>query len=485
MSTLPTFVDACRRHYPAFAAAVLLLAAFNIGFRLDREIVRQWDESLYATAAWEMMTSGNWVATTFRGSVDYYNSKPPLNVWLIVGAFKIFGVNLVALRMASAIAACLTVAVLMWWSRRVFGPALSVLAGLALSTNFAFLIVHSGRSANTDALFTLLILLTVVTLWAAWDRPWRLAWLGPILAAAFLLRGMAILMPAAIVLVAEAWPGRARRQRWIPALCALLLMLVPVVAWAVARWQVDEWRFLRQLFWYDLVARSVTTIETHRGSVFYYLNILQKHHYEWLVAAALALALFPPSWPEMRDVFRWPGRGERVKPLLIAWAGVTIIMPTVMATKLPWYLNPFYPVCAIGIASVLGRAFTRSSMEPARSRRSLALGIIVVLTLGVAEGKLIWYSYHHRDLARSAQGLLVAQGAALRGRQVFCNRWDRSEMFVLEALLRSTHRLASDVSDFMRESRPGDYFLSTREIAHPGLTPVGSVRGHWLYRRHE
>jgi hypothetical protein len=41
-------------------------------------------------------------------------------------------------------------------------------------------------------------------------------------------------------------------------------------------------------------------------------------------------------------------------------------------------------------------------MEPARSRRSLALGIIVVLTLGVAEGKLIWYSYHHRDLARSA-----------------------------------------------------------------------------------
>jgi len=485
MSTLPTFVDACRRHYPAFVAAVLLLAAFNVGFRLDREIVRQWDESLYATAAWEMMTSGNWVATTFRGSLDYYNSKPPLNVWLIAGAFKIFGVNLMALRMASAIAAWLTVAVLMWWSRRIFGPALSVLSGLALSTNFAFLIVHSGRSAETDALYALLILLTVVILWAAWDHPWRLAWLGPTLAAVFLLRGMAVLMPAAIVLAVEAWPGRVRRQRWLPALCALLLMLVPVVAWAVTRWQVDEWRFLRQLFWYDFVARSVTTIETHRGSVFYYLNILQKHHYEWLLAALLALSLYPPSWSDIRDVFRWPVRGERVKPLLIAWVGVTLVMPTVMATKLPWYLNPFYPVCAIGIAVLLGRAFTRAAMEPARSRRSLALGLIVVLALGVAEGKLIWYSYHHRDLGRSTQGLLIAQGAALQGRQVFCSSWDRSEMFVIEALLRATHRLASDVPDFLREGRPGDYFLSTREISHPGLTPAGSVRSHWLYRRHE
>ena len=164
---------------------------------------------------------------------------------------------------------------------------------------------------------------------------------------------------------------------------------------------------------------------------------------------------------------------------------MTIIMPTVMVTKLPWYLNPFYPVCAIGVASLLGRAFTRAATEPARSRRSLALGVIVVLTLGVAEGKLIWYSYHHRDLGRSTQGLLIAQGAALQGRQVFCNSWDRSEMFVIEALLRATHRLASDVPDFLSNSRPGDYLLSTKEVSHPGLTLAGSVRRHWLYRRQE
>ncbi|MCK7475785.1 MAG: hypothetical protein MZV49_25120 [Rhodopseudomonas palustris] len=65
----------------------------------------------------------------------------------------------------------------------------SIFAGLVLSTMFAFFYVHSGRTANTDAINTLLILLTVVTLWEAREARWRLLWLGPIFAAVFLLRG--------------------------------------------------------------------------------------------------------------------------------------------------------------------------------------------------------------------------------------------------------------------------------------------------------
>ena len=73
------------------------------------------------------------------------------------------------------------------WVRRSFGAATAIAAGLVLSTTFGFLYVHSGRSANTDALFTLLTLLTIVTAWAAEDRPWRLCWLGPLAAALFML----------------------------------------------------------------------------------------------------------------------------------------------------------------------------------------------------------------------------------------------------------------------------------------------------------
>ena len=191
------------RHYPALAAAALVLAAFNLTFRLGSEIVTEWDESLYAITAAEIVACGHWIGTTFMGSLDYYNTKPPLNVWLIALSFKAFGSNLVSLRLPSIVAAWLTVAILQIWARRTLGSLVALLSSLVLSTTFGFIYDHAGRSANTDALFTLLVLLAVVTCWAARERPWRLAWLGPLTAAVFLLRGMAVLLPISIVAAVE------------------------------------------------------------------------------------------------------------------------------------------------------------------------------------------------------------------------------------------------------------------------------------------
>src|ERR1051325_1205158 len=83
--------------YRFCAALVLGLAAFNLTFRLGHEIVVDWDESLYGISAWEMLCNNQWLATTFRGSIDYYNTKPPLNIWLLALSFKAFGPNLISL----------------------------------------------------------------------------------------------------------------------------------------------------------------------------------------------------------------------------------------------------------------------------------------------------------------------------------------------------------------------------------------------------
>ena len=70
---------AALRRFPVGLVCVLALAAFNLSFWLTRETVAQWDESLYASSAVEMVNSGDWVTTTYHGRPDYYNSKPPLN----------------------------------------------------------------------------------------------------------------------------------------------------------------------------------------------------------------------------------------------------------------------------------------------------------------------------------------------------------------------------------------------------------------------
>ena len=369
------------RRYRWIAAAILLLAAFNLTFRLGREVVTDWDEALYAITASEMFRSGHWIGTTFFGSLDYYNTKPPLNFWLIAIAFKAFGPSLVALRLASVVSAWLTVFFLQRWSREVFGPAVALGASLVLATTFGFIQLHSGRSANTDAHFTLFVLLTVILLWAARANSWRRLWLGPILAGVFLLRGMAVLMPLAIVCLESLWALRRRERRpWGPPLVALLLFVVPVGAWMTARWQLDRWEFLTRVVTYDFVARSVSVIEGHPGSPLYYLNILQKLHLDWLFLAVVAYVLRPVRWSHLRMRFEHSSDRRSLVVLVAAWMAATLLIPTMMRTKLPWYLNAFYPIFALGVAALVMRAATVVA-----GRRRVVLAVAAVVALGVAE----------------------------------------------------------------------------------------------------
>ena len=346
------------RWFRVGAILVLALAAVNLFVRLDREVVTEWDEALYATSAAETARNGNWIGTTFDGALDYYNTKPPLNIWLIALSFKAFGINLVTLRAASALAAWLTVLVLMLWARRALGAATALLSGLVLSATYGFIYVHSGRSANTDALFTLFVLLTVVALWTARDRPWRLAWLGPVLAAVFLLRGMAVLMPLILVVTVLVVGGRRPGQRRWPALAsAFVLTVLPIGSWAWARWRLDGWQFLGPMFHYDFVARSATPLEGHAGSLLYYPNNLQKDHYVWLIAAVVAIVLFPLSRDRFRRLWSELSGNAYAQTIAGAWVGVTVLIPTMMQTKVAWYLNPFYPIFALMVGRILAQGF--------------------------------------------------------------------------------------------------------------------------------
>ena len=459
---------------------VLALAAFNLTFRLGREIVTEWDESLYAISASEMVKSGNWIGVTYFGELDYYNSKPPLNVWLITLAFKTFGTNLWSLRLASAACAWLTVLVLTTWARRCFGAAVGLTAGMVLATSFGFLYVHSGRSANTDAIFTLLVLLTVVAVWAGEQRPWHLVWLGPIFAAVFLLRGMAVLMPLLFVAAVKTWRIRHHRPDSLPLVVAFGLFAAPVAAWSVARWQLDGWQLLKALFGYDFVARSTRALEGHEGNAVYYLKILLKHHYEWVAAAAIACLLFPIRWRRVRRFISADSGLRHV--LIISWIAVTILIPTLMRTKLPWYLNTFYPVFALGTAWLLVHGLSIPGEGGSMRRNRVVLLSVVVAMLAVAEAKLLWYSYHYRDLRRSTQGLLLAERGRLHGRRVFCSRRHRGEAFILDTL-GTDRQLAENSDGFLHLSHTGDYWLSSEPVLDPELIVVRSNGTHWLYRR--
>ena len=104
-----------------------------------------------------------------------------------------------------------------------------------------------------------------------------------------------------------------------------------------------------------------------------------------------------------------------------------------MATKLAWYVNPFYPVLAIGVTLVIVAALDAFKLSTQR-REHLLVASIVMLGFVVAEGKLIWYSYHQRDLSGSLQGFFLESRHMVEGRRVMAERWDPADQFVLEHL---------------------------------------------------
>ena len=58
-------------------------------------------------------------------------------------------------------------------------------------------------------------------------------------------------------------------------------------------------------------------------------------------------------------------------------------------------------------------------------------------------------------------------------------------LFVAEAVVGASHRLAPDLADFLRDSEPGDYFFSTRMLQHDAVVMVRSNQLGHLYRRVE
>lgn len=469
-----------RQRSAVLGAAVLALVVVNLGLRLDREMVDVWDESLYATTALEMLQSGNWLVTTFQGAIDHYNSKPPLLVWLLASMFRVLGVNLWSLRLVSAAAASLTVGLVWWWTRGVAGARVACLAALGLVTTYPFLYVHAGRTANPDALLTLLVTIATALVWTGGGRL-RPFLLGPLTAAAFMLKGPGIVAPFAVLGVAEWWAARreahGRPRWWTWHAGGVLAGAVVPVWWAIERWQFDGPLFLGRMIGYDLVARAAAPIEGHDERPWFYLLALARYAYEWLAVAAIAVAL-APGW--LAQAWRWfaAATTERRRLTVAAWLVATVGIPTLLPTKLAWYLNPFYPGLAVIVALAVDHTWQAA---PPRGWRRVVLAVTIATCVIAVETRM-WLRSTRLDVDRSAQGLLLAQADVIRGHRVFARTCPRPEWF-LAAAAGSRCLVAPDLDAFERRAASGDFWLDRHDAAPAGLVRVDANRRASLHRR--
>lgn len=339
----------------AFWSAIVVLYALlaaNLYRGLGLHNIADWDEARQAISAYEMLGSGDIVANTYRGDLDYWNLKPSLSFWAVMASYQLFGFTPFALRFPSTVAMLGTAAVVTWFSHRLGGRAGALAATAAVVTCYPLIVMHSGRTGDPDALFVLFFTVSVVAGILARQRPELLLVSTLGFSAAFLTKsfhaGPIVLIVVAYLLVTRG--DSAVRWRHVTLSLAGLL---PVLAWAVARFAVDGTTFFVDMVRYDLLSRSSQTLEKHGGGLLLYLQLIQEHFGWWLAVLVGALA----AWVAVPALTR--GRWQTSSWLGPAiWVLLLLIPFTLVKTKIDWYTHPAYPALAILIGLAVARALS-------------------------------------------------------------------------------------------------------------------------------
>lgn len=307
------------------------------------------DEPRFAVATIEMVQSSNYLYPTFNGALR--PDKPILVYWLMSVPVRLFGTGEAAMRAISAIA--LAVAALATYAagRWLFNRRTGLLAAAILVTTPLALV--EGSAATADALLLAWTTIALATFAHALVHGWRLAG-GVALALAFagglLTKGLVGLVLPLGGIAAGWWMTRRRtvlRPRdavWLAV--ATALGVAAFLCWAIPANVVTAGELARGGVGHHTLRRMFEPLEGHGGSFVlhlpYYLGVIALGFFPWtlpLLGALSALAA---------------GRlGDPPRGLLLGWAVPTLVIMTLVATKLPHYILPIWPALALAVAGTM------------------------------------------------------------------------------------------------------------------------------------
>src|SRR5438105_4540343 len=140
---------------------------FNI-FQLDQ----QGYGNLYYAAAVKSMLTGwkNFVFVSFDPGGFVTVDKPPLGLWVQAASSKVFGFSGLSILLPEAIAGVLSVALLYFLVRRVFGPAAGLVAALTLALTPISVVTNRNNTPDSLLVLTLLLATWCVSLAAEKGR---------------------------------------------------------------------------------------------------------------------------------------------------------------------------------------------------------------------------------------------------------------------------------------------------------------------------
>jgi 4-amino-4-deoxy-L-arabinose transferase-like glycosyltransferase len=340
------------------------------------------DEPRFAEAAREMIQSGNYVVPTFNGAPRY--DKPPLIYWCQAAAYELFGQGAFSTRLPSLVATAATAVLIYTWGVRLGREWIGLTA--ALSYSFCLQTVQQGRVATADAL---LIFFMTLAAFAGWliVRPrsgtgvplacYVVLALG--FAGGFLAKGPEAWLPLIALLAC----GSGRR---LGVTLAFLASLGLVLLWGVPAYNETHGDYLWQSWKAGIADRAWGSDQGHGASNIgvYLLELPYYFIGFWISALPWSILILLHPIRLFRGWKTDPGDTYLLFNIIPLW-----IIFTLMATKLPHYTLPTFPMIALLFAKWWCDA-KLSARTPIRAAGGFGLGFtlltLAAIPLAVANG---------------------------------------------------------------------------------------------------
>jgi 4-amino-4-deoxy-L-arabinose transferase-like glycosyltransferase len=313
-------------------ALFLLIATLALAFfwQLGTPPLYDLDEGAFTEATREMIASGNYVTPHKDGEPRY--DKPVLIYWLQAASVHLLGLNELALRLPSAIAASAWVLALWCFVRRHLDTRTATVAALTMALSLQVSLI--AKAAVADAVLNLFIALTFFDIYRYSLEPRRglallaFLWMG----LGFLTKGpVAVFFPLLVSLAFFLSRGDSRTL-WRAAFNPLGWAIFLAVAgpWYLAIYLDNGAGFFESFFLKHNAGRFGGAIHGHSGSFFYYFAVLPLILLPFTGWFLRLLANLVPGWRQA-----WADPLDR---FLWLWFITVFVFFSLSGTKLPHYM---------------------------------------------------------------------------------------------------------------------------------------------------
>ncbi|MGB9232947.1 MAG: glycosyltransferase family 39 protein [Terriglobales bacterium] len=315
------------------------LSSITLFYSLGEQVLRTWDESIYAEVAKEMLTRHSFwtLSWNFQPWVD----KPPLFMWLTAVLYRFFGVSETSSRMVGVLCGVATIWFTFEIGRRLMGDWGGFAAAFILLTNGYFIYASRFEAINVPFAFCFTLAAYGYLRVLQGGSRWWYA-LGAATGLAIMLKsvaGLAIPMSLGLALLLD---RRFRTIRTREFRNSALLACAIALPWHVSM-VIDHGRVFLNAYLANLLAR-MNGLDALPKPAYFYLWVYWHDFAPFALVALLGLLLH--------------FKGQRNSSIVVSIVLVVTISFSLIGSKLMAYVLPAFPFIGLLAAMAMQRMKT-------------------------------------------------------------------------------------------------------------------------------